>query len=49
MFTLYIKYVSRMYLFAELDREMETENEKLPTTQLWLVSKTDQETTTFII
>lgn len=32
MFTLYIKYVSRMYLFAELDREMETENEKLPTT-----------------
>ena len=42
-------YVSRMYLFADRDREMETENEKLPTTQLWLVSKTDQETTTFII
>ena len=38
-----------MYLFADLDREMETENEKQPTTQLWLVSKTDQETTTFII
>ena len=42
-------YVSRMYLFADLDREMETENEKQPTSQLWLVSKTDQETTTFII
>ena len=28
MLTLYIKYVSRMYLFSDLDREMETENEK---------------------
>lgn len=24
-----------MYLFADLDREMETENEKQPTSQLW--------------
>ena len=38
-----------MYLFSDFDREMETENEESPTTQLWLVSKTDQETATFII
>ena len=42
-------YVFGMYLFSDLDREMETENEEQPTTQLWLVSKTDQETATFII
>ena len=38
-----------MYLFPNHNREMETENEKQPTSQLWLASKTDQETTTFII
>ena len=43
------KYVFGMYLFSDLDREMETENEKQPTSQLWLVSKTDQATATFII